>query len=360
MILHISDQLIKKRNKQENFNDFILNIMLAYKEGKHVIIISPISIRKLIFDKKIGEYTKQLLNSYNSHNKASLSLLQHFGVIIKIIPKNFKEKVYSKISTKVEIRQIHMDKFVDTVNIQSTILLGENTNDSKVYNLIAEYYRLKNNLNFLKVSCREQMGGGDTTAKQYKHIYNSGKEFCLCILDSDKKLPQNDYGETAKKVKSFHHSQINFNYKCQYFILNKLELENYIPEKFYIKNFECVETNRIKYNFQKINKLRDLNYNATNYLDFKKGLKSFKQEDNEAINKFWYNVLSKSKILWIPDDSNHYIKGYGDKILDGFIECEHSEIFEQVDNDSYIKREWLELGKSISSFIFGSIIRRAI
>jgi hypothetical protein len=204
MVILLSDALIDQGSKQESYYDFVQTIMIAYKEGKHVIIISPTNVAKMTKDSLIDETSRIYLRHYQAHEKGAMSYLSIFNVVIEIIPLSEPEHCKSDMLDKIEYRSIHFTKLTDTASIQKTIILAENGNDAAIYGRIAEYYRTTKNLKPFKLSYKQQTGGGSTLFDEYKKIHENGQEFCLCIVDSDKNSPDSDLGATAKRVKKYH------------------------------------------------------------------------------------------------------------------------------------------------------------
>lgn len=345
---------------EESFSKFMRYLMLAYTEGKHVVVIEPLHVKKILESNILDDYTNTCLRHYSNHNKASLSFLRLFEKVISIVSSGSLARCFSDFYTHTEYYEIRIGEFLDSSNFQRCILLGENGNDVMIYAKIADYYRTYNNLNF-SLSYKSQTGGGSTTVKEYETIYNNKEEFCFCILDSDKRTPTTAIGDTAKAVRKFHNSlDSGINYKCHYHILDVLELENILPLNFYKKELESVGEK--KGILKKIQKLKSIEEDSILFFDFKEGLRSFSSYvDKEDFIKYWCGLVLQSKMSCDDQVGENYcyVKGYGDSILKTFLELSDEEICNFISgdiNESY----WLEIGKKISSFIFGGQIIRAI
>jgi hypothetical protein len=367
MVFLIDDSLIKNIDNETTFLDFFMLLMISYKEGKHIIAISPKNV-KIILEKNIlSDVPLKLLKHYSLHNKAILGEINLFDRICKISASNIKEEVFIDANSNKEVVSLTIKNFIDTVNFQKTILLGENGHDVKIYGLICEYYRSKKRLNSLIVNYKIQSGGGSTIEKEYATIHQTNEEFCFCLLDSDKKHPSHLIGNTASKVIDYHNSNKTKMLKCNYSVLEALELENILPKLFYLKFYENFIDEK-KGIFSKIEKLVKIDSKALLYLDFKKGLKSidkYRENDNEFLN-YWKDLIYRSNLscdikikVDNESDSNVYFNGYGEKILADFLTLDKDFIFDLVRN-SEVEELWIKIGSKLSSYILGKQKLRAI
>jgi hypothetical protein len=360
MILFIDDSLVNSIPEEANFNLFFQKLMVSYTEGKHIIIISPLNVKRIISSKILDTQSEIILRHYSSHNKASLEVLNLFDKIIRIIPSKEEETSYSDIQSKKIFNNINIDKFIDTVNFQKTILLGENGNDIKVYALMAEYHKAISNKGSFVLSYKSQTGGGSTTVNEYKTIFSEGEEFCLCLLDSDKRTPHKPIGDTAGKVEKYHFLNFNSNFKCNYHVVDVLEIENLLPRKFYLENYEKKDINK-KGILKRIESFEKLDSRSFFHVDFKIGLKKLEDSKDDGFKEYWGNLSLGLKPV-TEDFGNGdygYIKGYGDKIVVDFLSFEKTEAFQFV-NDDNVSENWSDIGKKLSSYIYGTPKIRAI
>ena len=86
MILNITDKLIENRNTLTDFYDFFENIMIAYKESKHIICISPKKVSELLEDNTISTNSKELLKHYKNHSKSYniINVKKFFNLITQL------------------------------------------------------------------------------------------------------------------------------------------------------------------------------------------------------------------------------------------------------------------------------------
>jgi len=360
MIIYLTDDLIDKRNSINDFYHFLFIMMLAYKEGKHFISISPKNVKLLIKDKNLKKRPElyEILKSYRTHCKSYIleNFKKYFNVIIKVILDGEEE---CKVEDSIEYRYIKYNKFLDSVTIQKTILLGENPSDAEIYKVISDYYQKQQNLNYSSLF-EARGGGGNTVVKEYEPIYNDEERFCLCILDSDKRYKeQTNYGDTADKVKKFEEQVHKKNCKMRIEILEVLELENLLPLSFYKDTY----SNKIHI-VNNIEKILKIDSNFKKYFDFKKGI-SCKYDIKKLSCKGYLKdylcpLIKKSKVTTTNEKLLDGFQGKKTDILQDFIKQEFSYIVEKINNDSFVKPHWEKLGKLIASHILAPTKRRAI
>jgi hypothetical protein len=361
MILNITDKLIENRNTLTDFYDFFENIMIAYKESKHIICISPKKVSELLEDNTISTNSKELLKHYKNHSKSYniINVKNFFNLIINIVEN--KEKIY--IEDNIEYRDIMYSKFLDTSSIQKAILLGENVDDIPIYEIFVKYYQSKINLNSFDIVYNKRGGGGNTISKEYGEIYNTGENFCLCLLDSDKRYPaQTKYGATAQQVVDLdknYKKQNNFNYKTRYYVLSVLELENCLPKDFYLRQY----TDK-NYIFLEIDKIMMKDNSFRKYFDFKDGI-SCKARFDSINNVIECKVHLKDYLCPIIEKENIIrdnvlLEGFSSKILKDFIKFDIKELISFIDNDSFVQDYCMDIGKYIASHVLVPKFLRAV
>lgn len=374
MILYISDNLIDSRNNIEDFCNFLKYILLAYKEGKHIVSISPKKINELLKDEEIIQHQELfiMLNAYNTHAKSFniVNLEQYFNVIIIIDEELNDFLAYSEIESKIEYRKISYKMFLDSDDIQKTILLGENAEDIEVYVKFADYFKQKNKLNSFTTKYKKRGGGGNTTNKEYESIYEEKSNFCLCILDSDKKFPlQEKYGDTAKFVLEYQNQQVlnnNLNFKMSFIILDALELENLLPKDFYLEKYP-----QKQYVYDKIEEICIHDDSFRKYFDFKKGIvcRSVYDQSKNIITckgylkEYLCPLIKEINYFENTDNPSILLNGFQGKktnILKDFSSFDINDIIKFVDNDIFVKNYWDNLSKYISSHILIPQIQRSI
>jgi len=145
------------------------------------------------------------------------------------------------------------------------------------------------------------LGGGSKVPAVLENI--NGRNRVVCIVDSDKKFPEEVFEPKSMQQKVINMSS-NFGYT--YHILEKSEMENYLPDNA-IKQF-LKETNRNEidfayFNFDEIHK---------DFFDMKDGLKA-----NHKNQIFWTDYF-EFPIQTEKERKNAKLNGFGDKIYEAF------------------------------------------
>jgi hypothetical protein len=347
MVIILSDDLIRQRESEKEFSNFFSNIMTAYREGKHIIIISPKYVKILLQDELVKQEAKIILKHYLNHNKSIINILDYVKVVIYVVPSSIELTRYSSIKSKIEFRCIYLSELLDSATIQKSIILGENGKDSDLYSFFAEYYRLKKNLDHLVIKYKPQTGGGSTIEKEYETIYRNKEEFCICLVDSDKRAPHKQIGDTARKVLKINvkMEKENFNMKCHLLILNTLMAENLLPDTFYKTAYKAdVLKKKI---ISSLNILEKDDCNIKHYFNYKKGIECITScDDCKSEIKYYLCPLVKKHNFLLKD--NKFIPGFGNKVLEDFIDYEDKYI--EIDKDERVQSHWIKIGAIVASF----------
>lgn len=77
--------------------------------------------------------------------------------------------------------------------------------------------------------------------------------------------------------------------------------------------------------------------------------------NDDSFKKYWSNLSLGLQPMTVDfgDGDYGYFKGYGDKIVVDFLSFEKTEVFKFVDEDN-ISKKWSEIGKKLSSYIYGT------
>lgn len=167
-----------------------------------------------------------------------------------------------------------VDMFQTTSSCQKSIVLGENSTDVDLFNLILKWYLVKESIS-VNTEFDKESGGGTTTKEVLKTKLDASK-IILAIIDSDVKYPGCKIGDTLKDCKSMLFRQ------CYAFKLHSLdvhEIENLLPFSFidHPQMFHAeVALNKMKFDL-----IRSNNPELLKYFDVKKGIKKNALFDSE-------------------------------------------------------------------------------
>ncbi|MFK5915649.1 MAG: hypothetical protein QM484_14885 [Woeseiaceae bacterium] len=196
------------------------NILLSEFEGKNIVfaeqnIIDFLKNNIILFSGRASAVVGRLDARYPE--KASLANSIDAKVIIQ---SNINDVSHdgSKINVPLVL-------FEDRTLSDSTVLLGENLDDAKIYKYSGEHYRILNHYQGTVLSLKPRGGGGSTTSDALEQIINSQNEMCLTIVDSDKHSPYCCYGDTAQACLSLPTNE----WVSKVFCLEGRMLENVLP-----------------------------------------------------------------------------------------------------------------------------------
>ncbi|MGR5475213.1 hypothetical protein ACPV5T_19030 [Vibrio astriarenae] len=312
-----------KEKPMDNFykKQVVTNLLLANFSRKHIVVLNRNQLRFIIRENEVfgGNTpvhaqdmlysitgTGALLNKLSTRIEVNFLDESEYGIIER------DNKTIISVSYKV---------FCDQENLGTPILLGENLNDAKLYLKFSELFlRMNGEINGVKLNIEPDHGGGSTTIEKFNYHTNKNR-MCFCILDSDKKFPEDCEKNTSKAFKE-HNRTIKFFSKAT--VIDAQEIESIIPYKILEDMLP-----RKGYSAEDIKKL-DLIHSIGNkrlYLDHKKGisLKEAIYYKNDKGSDFWTNTFKEMGNVKNMDcfkeskclecDSCTAINGLGENIL---------------------------------------------
>nr|WP_314096888.1 hypothetical protein [uncultured Lachnoanaerobaculum sp.] len=335
-------------------------LALHRRAGKNYIFAEKGVLEKLMVQKDFSRTMRTLFKSLYNNSSEDKLYLKSVNKYINMVYNKTREE--NKIEIVMELTSKNAVDICDT-----PVLITENQEDALFYELIAKYYTKCNGFKNMEIFFESKPGGGDTTAKVLKQTVNTGNRLCLCIVDSDKKFPDDSGGDTKKHVEDFTKCKTQDIWKA--IILDVHEVENLIPigwiEKCSKENgIPCETISFLKYLKGKV--AEEKNNAPIYYFDIKKGIKKDKfvcaDSQNENIQKE-FNKSECFRNYW-----SKHLKGYGID-LNKLEEMDGKDIIQGVDkrilnkilgkyknidiymvNEEHLKDKWLSLGRDIFSW----------
>jgi hypothetical protein len=232
------------------------------------------------------------------------------------------------------------------------VFLTEGDKDKHLYDAIISYHVDRLAITS-EVSCKYEdiLGGGNTTAPQYKVFQDGKTRLCLCIADSDKKTPYHRPEETAVKVNNVDDPKQPL---CKFHMLEVHEVENLLSKKMLMK--VCGTDPGLNSALAFFNKI-DSEYKL--FFDMKKGFKAKQFTTDDLFWTYWnkyFPQFSKKKCPYEPCSSKHGCqvqRGFGKHILnqvqDVFLKSVTPKQIEEALCDQ-LKLIWNALGELIVSW----------
>ena len=364
MLFFLKKSLIVEESCKE-FLDIcqaVRNLATAACERKHFITGDIDTI--LYFAKIFKEQTHDKVAIYFDNlkkNYATLGIPRFITYYIEVVNSN----IYNEIEENgKKIFQIDYKEFEDTQSVQKTVLICEDgMYDCLFYKYILQWY-IKVVLNKNSIPCEfdNRHGGGAQTYLCLDSCIKN-KLTSLCIIDSDKKYPEQkiERNSTCKKCQNIKCGPRNYCY-----ILNCQEIENLIPLNF-------IDSLNFSGNLLKRKKALDELKNNPNveiiiqYLDLKEGLKKYKKYKKDAnfilFVKYFYPSISKIKNIkkiekyYISrDDNDELYPGIMEDLLKHVIEDENSKLIQRNIIRPHLLQfqvnEWNKIGQMMLNFGF--------
>lgn len=244
----------------------------------------------------LSKNSRNRLNELYSNATITFNEISNLPCIVKIIEEDsrgiFSEEIeYNK--KNITIFTVPL-KEIEKENFERVHFLVENIKDYNIYLKLSEILLEKRKMSFFKLDFYPDNGSGNEIGVQYNSTFVNKKNIGICVVDSDKKYPNSDYGNTFQKLyKEIKESQKNKRIIFKLLELkNQREMENFIPLE--LLKYLCKSSFYDKRKFNNI--LFDIRGEYYNYMDLKEGLplKDF-INDNKFYN-FWKESF-KGKVL---------------------------------------------------------------
>jgi len=300
MLLILDPSLLNGIQHNQNVIHALDLIAHSRRLGYHIVLGDREVIKYLATCDSLSKLAQEVYKDIYNNLPIIHSYRHVMRTQVKVVLENILEFV--------EIDGFHfilvcIEYFSSYLSIHSpTILLAENLDDVSFYKRVADTYIKSNTLGNIHIRCESRHGGGGTTTQVFQQIQSGEQNFCLCILDSDKKAPKLSPGNTARDVSRAHNPKQHL---CKVYILNVREIENLIPTSIYRDLF--IEDQNKKNAIDFIEFIDNNHIDIRNYLDLKNGLKLckvFKENREGEFFKYWINC---ARIISETFNQNLYI-----------------------------------------------------
>lgn len=247
--------------------------------------------------------------------------------------------------------------------LDPTIFLGEALTDCELYvNALAANFTegLPMALRQMRLSQRFEPGGGGNTHLSYRRYLAIGDDLCLCIVDSDRKCPNETPGDTAKFVIEAHRKFGSA--LCSYLLIDAYSAENLLPTDEIKRQYNVGKSTKQISDFEIAMSLR--NGEVWKYLPLKKGIRGKDIKLETASSRYWTAKLTELGYT-IPccvekDCSCSIIPGIHDKTLASALEERNLGWTAKLANEKNkdIKDSYLAISHAVRSWLcVGSTIR---
>jgi hypothetical protein len=362
MILVLDSSLLDGIEKNSQVIVALELIAHSRRLGNHIVFGSRAVIKYLAKCPLLGHSSRAVYGKLYEDLPTSKEYLTKIKFSVEIVLENVLESITRGDHT---IIRASVNYFNDVSIIDKTILLCEDLDDATFYERLAKACLTWERLGNITISYDPRNGGGQNTAKEYSFLQSKSDKFCLCLVDSDRKAPNLDIGDTAKQVRKVDDESLPL---CHYFILGVRELENLIPTSIYKETFghDPNKKNSIEFLERLDNSLFS---NARKYIDIKDGLKLqkiLKEDQKKEFRLYWIDFARKFRFgvsedcinresCAYPDNCQCHVNlALGKKVINEIENKYSTADISQMILDEDLKQEWKVIGFKIISWCCAS------
>lgn len=347
MLIEIDDSIISEAEiGNTEAVDILRDLIISYSHGIHFVYANSHLLNRIIALEKLGDFGKMMYIKLKGKLKIIVGIRNL--VVVKCILTYYE-------TSRAEADRIFINPadFHDFSLFEKTVLIGENLNDCKVFRHISDKYLCCHKLWAANCIFFDMNGGGATTADVYENQINNYSNFCLCIVDSDKKFPSDEIGGTAVEVKNKHTAKHPPH--CGYYIMEGIsEVENLLPHEM-VRKVTAIKSNllyllQLDIAFLDMKKgiVKDVLQNtlAKNYYC---DLLAGHQQELDEINACYEDI--SQRCLDKQEKKECVVPGFGPNLLKDVLGLSWDEIdwknLNLTDSQVY---EWEEIGKRVFSW----------
>ncbi|EGR1983156.1 TPA: hypothetical protein GRI96_01405 [Vibrio parahaemolyticus] len=357
-VINISFDEIDLRQDQDRRRS-LEAIFNMHGERQHLVISDKRTLDTLLEIGSIffGMTTMSYIRDARDMIRETTSLKNSLGIYLQV---DFSDRFQPRHATlgNSDVICVGYNYFNNPSNISSTLLIGEHLNDAKLYHVIGKHYAKNSVSASLNVSFNLIHGGGSTTKTIFDNYKNQNR-ITYCILDTDKKFPNDTEKNTST---NFSHNDRRLNRCASSMVINAHEIESIIPLQMLL---DMMEDPTSTYGDDTITKARSLEvYDKTEFrrfFDHKNGifLKDAIEYDFNNNCDYWLDFFAIrndviNKDCFINKECSNCnscpsISGLGDGILSNiatFTERNTTRKY-KYNMESFILEEWEKIGKKL-------------
>lgn len=341
--------------------EFLEQLILHRKKCKNLVIAERSVLHDLSKSEKLSQVVRNYCRILKNRSSEFRMILSESRRYYKVVSAYEGDKIVEnngQIIIHLSMKEGNQTDFTDRC-----VLLAESTDDIEFYKLIGSYYLKTCCVNHMSISFEEMIGGGDTISRMLECILDENQRQCLCIIDSDKKYPGADCGNTLQKAadiikrKGTEHAEL-----CPLYVH---EIENLIPVG--MLDEICINMPDTKTGIAFLKFLLDKDSSENSpvfYFDYKKGIpkdkfilkdnpdkdyqKKFRRSEN--YRSYWKQYIEAYGKKLEASSSDPVIPGVCEKILKYAIQYLKKDIQTKIEvgaKKNYIQNLWIALGAVI-------------
>lgn len=246
--------------------DALRNLAVAVKEGLHYLVVPRVLSALLSRDERLGLRERVIYREMNDRHSTNAVMAKNVITSVRLIRGVVPERI--KISGRTEIR-MPLAFFSMSKSSQATILLAENLSDCKLLRELTRAFVKSEGLGSARICFDDCLGGGATTSVLAEDIIKENRRLMFSVVDSDRQTPFGSLGSTALTIQRVYNSLLPVN--ADLHILRCRELENLMPDDFYVDEFGSHSDHKLSVDFL-LSLLGSGCDNARLHVDIKRGL----------------------------------------------------------------------------------------
>lgn len=251
-------------------------------------------------------------------------------------------------------------RYVGVYGVSKTVLLGENLDDVRAYELAANHYKVSATIGG-RVCLEQSHGGGSTTPDVLSNLVEHEKRWCLCITDSDRICPTDEMDVTALRCRAI---AVQGHSIASHHDLGVREIENVVPLAFLAKAIPPTHTYKWDWH---VERLLALCPDAHRYCDMKLGTtrrKIYSLPAGSSRRTYWELVLRtlsaaaalrhdcEGNCETLPDEQCDCLVtyGFGENLLSTVLRCLETESVhasEKRTRNDPLRQQWIDIGKHV-------------
>lgn len=365
----IGDVLASTAEPDNDIIGALENIANARREGKHLVFAERATLDVVKGSKWLSDQARRVYGRIHSD-------LPQLGVYRRELKCRLEVVADTGICQVEEqsgcrVMKVSATYLRDFSMVDEAVFLCENLVDTKFYRQVAKAYLFWSRLGRLVLRPDPRGGGGQNTADEYESIRERRNRLCLCVLDSDRRVPCDGIGQTARAAK--HVDEDGCQPLCELVILDVREAENLIPTVVFQETV-AEDPNRLAGVFF-LEKIESHGFvEARKYLDIKKGMKLFEivgLSEESPFYQFWHPMAKtvacrtpgmRAECWSLPECDDRQscrcviAQGLGEGIMDdatAFMGRQSPQKVSEMVCKS-LRSEWEEIGEIVVSWFCGS------
>lgn len=283
-------QAIEAPSPNSEIIESLEDLASVIRSGSHLILGDFKVLKALASLSSLGLSARAAFKASLNKFPQQASALKHVSTYTKITANNQVPTRAESDGKKIITIPLSL---IQRMNLKAPVeIIFEELNDSSIYEIISRWY-LKSFISpgFINRNYRSIHGGGGRTHVVYTDAQNRNDQFCLCITDSDKKFPTDEFGQTSKDVRASEQTDKVLSYHMD---LDFHEVENLVPLNFLLEKCKTKPSQDLVSQIKSAD--QNGNPEAKLFWDYKKGFKLSTLKSLDGGWTYWKRAFNLQEI----------------------------------------------------------------